>query len=143
MNGDPQNNTIPLLKSSGTIITDNKEKVTLFRDHLENIHTCPNDPNFDDTWKDLVDKEITNHKTSQTNATNPIAEHHHLTEPVTIHEIQLHLKKMKNTAPGEDTVDTVLLKQAAITCLQHLAQLFTTCLTTGHFPSPWKLHSSQ
>ncbi|KAM8740389.1 uncharacterized protein AB9X84_020255 [Acanthopagrus schlegelii] len=139
INGDPQTNTTPSLKSFGTIITDNKEKATLFRNHLENIHSCPNDTHFDNTWKDLVDKEITKHKSSQTNRVDPPTEHHLLTRPVTTKEIQLHLKKMKNKAPGEDTIHTILIKQAPVTYLQHLGQLYTTCLTTGHFPSPWKI----
>ena len=100
INGDPQNNTIPPLKSSGTVITDNHEKATLFRNHLENIHSCPNDPQFDSEWKDLVDKEITKHKTSQTNRTDPTTEHHPLTKPVTIKEIQQHLNMMKDKAPS-------------------------------------------
>ena len=139
LNGDSENNNTPPIKSSGTIISDNKEKATLFRNHLENIHSCPNDPHFDNTWKDLVDKEMTKHNTKETNTANPITEHHPLTKPVTIQEIQLHLKKMKNKAPGEDNVDTILIKQAPTAYLQHLGQLFSTCIITGHFPSPWKI----
>lgn len=72
LNGDHQNNIIPMLKSSGTIITDNREKGTLFHNHLENIQSCLNDPHFNNTWKGLVVKEITKHKISQTNLTNYI-----------------------------------------------------------------------
>ena len=79
------------------------------------------------------------HNTKKTNTVNPTADHHLLTKTVTIQEIQLHLKKKKNKAPGEDNVDTILIKQAAATYLQHLGQLFSTCLITGHFPSPWKV----
>lgn len=131
INGDPQTNTTPPLKSFGTIITDNKEKATLFRNHLENTHSCPNDTHFDNTWKDLVDKEITKHKSSQTNRIDPPTEHHLLTRPVTTKEIQLHL--MKNKALGEDTI-------TIFRTLDSSTPLASPPATSLH---PGRLHSSQ
>ncbi|KAG7473121.1 hypothetical protein JOB18_002640 [Solea senegalensis] len=136
LNGDPQTNNTPPLKSSGIIINNNAEKAILFRNYLENIHSCPTDLHFDNEWKNLVDKEIAKHDTNTANFTT---EHQLLTKPVIIQEIQLHLKKMKNKASGEDNVDTTLIKQAPATYFQHLGQLFSTCPSTGHFPSPWKV----
>lgn len=69
---------------------------------------------------------------------NDITEHHPLTKPVTTQEIKLHLEKMKYKASGEDTINTILIKQAAFTYLWHLGLLVTSCITTGHFPLPWK-----
>ncbi len=138
LNGDKENHNTPPLKYANTIVSDNKDKATLFCNHLETIHTCPNHPNFDNTWKNIVDKEISEYNTQLTHTEHPITESHPLTNPVTTSEIQSHLKKMKNKAPGKDNIHTILIKQAPVTYLQHLGQLFTTCLTTGHFPSPWK-----
>lgn len=75
--------------------------------------------------ENLVDKEeIAEHITKETNS-NLNTENQPLIKPITIQEMQLHLKKMKNKAPGEDNVDTILKTS--------LGQLCSTCLTTGHF----------
>lgn len=45
---------------------------------------------------------------------------------------------MKNKAPGEDNVDSTLIKQAPDEYLHLLSNLFPLFLTHGHFPLPWK-----
>lgn len=134
INGDKTNNIIPVLKSQGQLIEDNKTKAILFRNHLQNVHSCPNDPLFDKDWKIIVDREM--QKTVY--PSNLTAVDHPLNRSVTIEEIKSHLKKTKNKAPGEDNIDSTLIKQAPDEYLHLLSNLFTTCLMEGYFPLPWK-----
>ncbi|XP_064862156.1 probable RNA-directed DNA polymerase from transposon BS [Oncorhynchus nerka] len=134
INGDKSNNIIPVLKSQNQLIEDNKTKATLFRNHLQNVHSCPDDPLFDKDWKTIVDREM--QKTVYTS--NPTPVDHPLTRSASIEEIKTHLKKTKNKAPGEDNIDSTLIKQAPDEYLHLLSNLFTACLTEGYFPLPWK-----
>ena len=93
INGDKTNNIIPVLKSQNQLIEDNETKATLFRNHLQNVHSCPGDPLFDKDWKTIVDREM--QKTVYTS--NPTPVDHPLTRSVTIEEIKTHLKKTKKT----------------------------------------------
>jgi len=44
----------------------------------------------------------------------------------------------KNTAPGPDNIRFSIWKKTPVLVYGHLANLFTLCLRTGIFPSPWK-----
>lgn len=44
----------------------------------------------------------------------------------------------KNTAPGSDNIRFSIWKKTPVLVYGHLANLFTLCLRTGIFPSPWK-----
>uniref|UniRef100_A0A8C8I148 Reverse transcriptase domain-containing protein n=1 Tax=Oncorhynchus tshawytscha TaxID=74940 RepID=A0A8C8I148_ONCTS len=69
---------------------------------------------------------------------NPTPVDHPLARSVSIEEIKTHLKKTKNKAPGEDNIDSTLIKQAPDEYLHLLSNLFTACHMEGYFPLPWK-----
>lgn len=115
-----------MLKSQNQLIEDNKTKETLFRNYLQNVHSCLDDPLFDKDWKNIVDREI--QKTVYTS--NPTPVDHPLTRSVTIEEIKTHLKKLKTKHLGKTTLTAHLSNK-------HLINTCTFFLTSSPHVS-WK-----
>ncbi|KAL7403374.1 hypothetical protein ABVT39_028188 [Epinephelus coioides] len=136
INEKKNNSKVSVLRNNDKIIEEEKEKANVFKEHLKNVHSCPEDPLFDPEWKEIVERQVSlpTHLpiTTNTDTNNP------LIKAVTITKLQEHLKKLKVKAPGEDGVDNRLIKESATEYLAQLADLFTICLHTGYFPKPWK-----
>jgi hypothetical protein len=59
-----------------------------------------------------------------------------LTQEITLDEIRLHIRQLKNTkAPGPDKIKPILLKQLPKPACQ---ALLNNCLNTSYFPKSWK-----
>lgn len=108
---------------------EDREKANVLEDHLKNIHSCPGGPLFDPEWKTIIDRQV---------FIPTLDTSHPLITPVTVTELQEHIKKLKIKAPGEDTIDNRLIKEASPEFHYQLCDLCTLCLHTAHFPKPWK-----
>ena len=59
---------------------------------------------------------------------------------ITAIEITTTLQKCRNmSAPGEDQISYLILKNLDREQLSHVALIYNSCLRTGYFPMAWKL----
>ena len=60
-------------------------------------------------------------------------------QPVRVKEVQRDITSLKRrSAPGEDGVTTVMIRHLPTASIKHLTHLFSSTLSLGHFPQPWK-----
>ena len=135
LNGKKRSSKITALKHNGLIVEEDMDKANVFKEHLEDVHSSPEDPLFDPEWKTIVERQVNLPTHIVPDTTQP---NHPLTQPPTLIELQQHIKKLKVKAPGEDTIDNRLIKEAPPEYLALLADLYTCCLNTGYFPKAWK-----
>jgi hypothetical protein len=64
---------------------------------------------------------------------------HHLLNPITVQDINLALKDMKDRAPGESGIKRKVLQNLPDNMKQCLAAVFTAALSAGYFPDAFKL----
>jgi hypothetical protein len=57
---------------------------------------------------------------------------------VSEYDIDLALKKSKNTSPGHDNIYYILIKQLPSAAKQLLAQIYQQCMELAYFPRTWK-----
>lgn len=106
---------------------EDREKANVFKDHLQNVHSCPDDPSFDPEWKSIMDRQVC--IPTQLFINPSLDTNDPLITPVTTKEMQSHIKKLKIKAPGEGTIDNKLIKEAS-------PEFLTLCLHVRHFPKP-------
>ena len=59
---------------------------------------------------------------------------------ITVTETNKTLQKCRNrSAPGEDQISYLILKNLDREQLSHVALIYNSCLRTGYFPNAWKL----
>ncbi len=139
--GKNKRQTIPNLVTPTGISKTNKEKADTFAAHLNNIFQEPNDPSFDDKFKKVVEKAVENDKhvfetvfpvkMSAISKRPPI-------KLLKFSEVQLKIKKLKNTSPGQDTITNGMLKNGTEKLVMCLTKLFNISLCTGYLPASWK-----
>ena len=142
------NNTKPtptLKKPDGSKTSNNQEVAHLFAEHLGRVHNIHEGPIFDDNHKQMVDKTILDNNNlftpNFTIAPNEIISdhpHHPLSQPITPDKLRKTLSKTKNSAPGEDKIGYITLKNLPDCAITLLADLFNHLINVGHFPTPWK-----
>lgn len=137
MNGNCQNRTtIPRCQDKNI---KKSRKAETFKEYLQNIHLCPEGPLFDNTWKNIVDRQVNGltQDSKQNNADKEYAQ----TKTVTITEMTKHkiiMTMTKIKASGEDDISNKLIKEAQEEYIRILGTFDTTCLQKGYFPKLWK-----
>ena len=114
-----------------------------FANHLEKAHKTHEGPEFCQTTKIAIDKEITTNPQLFMPCFPPLKEEqgddHFLAEAIHDDDVIAALKKTKaKTAPGIDEIPPIALKKSTPKLISILSQLFTICLLSGYFPRPWK-----
>ncbi|KAL7370583.1 hypothetical protein ABVT39_004871 [Epinephelus coioides] len=57
INGKENNSKVSVLRNNDKIIEEKNEKANVFKEHLKNVHSCPEDPLFDPEWKEIVERQ--------------------------------------------------------------------------------------
>ncbi|XP_076324330.1 uncharacterized protein LOC143232599 [Tachypleus tridentatus] len=141
-NTQPTNN-YPDIIYNNTSATSDPDKAKLFAQYFTNTFVTPNIASFDQPHY---------LRTTQTVKSNPTLfsphfpitlksdnhPHSYYTRPITITEIKLILKKIKNKAPGPDCISNQVLKNLSDTNLKHLVSVFNLSLLSGYYPNIWK-----
>ena len=110
--------------SNGDIITSDKDKAELLAQYYES------------NSKTFSHKTIENLETKIKTASNvPL---NSFDSPITFHELLLALKNVKNTAPGNDDIPYVLIKNLPNDALNDLLYTYNTAFFSGNFPAAWK-----
>ena len=141
--GKVSDKNIKLDDGQGTKAEGDEEVANTFGKHLEKSHRTHEGPEYCQTTKDNIDKEVEENPAIFTPCFPPSKEEqgddHFLTEPILPDDISAALRKTKGkTSPGADEIPTAALKHATPQLLAIIAQLFTLCLFTGYFPGAWK-----
>ena len=110
---------------------------------LGKIHQTYYDPNHDlNTETDARDFLNTHKEVFQPleQAKLETADDHSMLREITVIEIIKTLQKCRNrSAPGEDQISYLILKNLDREQLSHVALIYNSCLRTGYFPNAWKL----
>ncbi|MCP3661298.1 MAG: RNA-directed DNA polymerase [Gammaproteobacteria bacterium] len=129
---------IPTLHANGVTAHTLPEKALLFQNTLQTAHQpAAGMPQFTQRVDARINASPNLYKPLDT-APPPNLNNTALTAEITPEEIKLALKHSKNTAPGHDNIQAILLKHAPYAFLRIMAILYTASLHTGYIPSAWK-----
>ena len=125
-------------ETDGIIKTKDIDLAQIHANRLEKTHSDPEDPIFDQEWKEHVESEVNEriNEIRPNTTPDPYVLHE---EPVTVEEIISNLKHTKNNAPGMDQVTNKVLKMGNDGLLIQLSILFTLILSLGYYPDQWKI----
>ena len=91
----------PLLKTDGSKTESDSEKANVFAAHLEQIFQFPNDPFFDNEWKEQVEEEVRNIEFSLDSCEGDMTEN--LNQEITPDILRAKIAQTKKiSSPGED-----------------------------------------
>ena len=123
----------PLVTSAGSFTTNNREKCDEFAHYLRSVHSVPENPLFDQVFKDKVDDSILKPETIPPAAgTNPIPK-------IGVKKFEELLNETKpGSSPGEDQISYDILKLCSSSTKQVMCNLFNQCLEKNVFPPAWK-----
>ena len=120
----------PLVTPAGRLTEDNMERCQEFARYLESVHQTPNNPIFDQEFKQEIDNSISEEVRSI--KTNYIP-------PMSVSRLQDLLAETKvKSAPGEDGVTYELMKRCATHSKKVFCNLLNKCLEKNIFPDAWK-----
>lgn len=127
-----------LYNENGEIKLDNSDIAEIHATRLEKTHSDPNDPSFNQAWREAVDREVGTRREELSPTAEPDEEV--FDNPVTPGELIPLLRKMKNkSAPGRDKITNKMMKMAGPKFVNHVCFLFTILLSLGYFPKCWKV----
>ena len=131
-----------LVMEDGNIAVTNKLKADTFAKSLGKIHQTYYDPNHDLNTETEARDFLNTHKEVYLpleQAKQETEDDHYMLREITVIEITKTLKKCKNrSAPGEDQISYLILKNLDRDQLSHIALIYNSCLKTGYFPMAWK-----
>ena len=127
---------------NGNIATTNKLKAETFAASLGKIHQIIYDPNHDlhieTEAKNFLNENKVVYQPLEKNRQETEDDHPMLRE-ISVPEISKTLQKCKNrSAPGEDQISYLILKNLDREQLSYIALIYNSCLRTGYFPLVWK-----
>lgn len=131
-----QRKPIHLTTNNGTISSDNQEVANLFANHLNLIHTTPQNELFNDGFYTK-----THHTTRRFFTVPPpisLNDQDPLLHPATNEEISTIIKNGRNSAPGEDSISRTILKKVPDNTINTIRHIVNKCLSHAYFPAPWK-----
>ena len=131
-----------LVMEDGNIATTNKLKADTFAESLGKIHQTHYDPNHDFNTETEARNFLNTHKEvflSLEQAKQETEDEHFMLRDINVIEITKTLQKCRNrSAPGEDQISYLILKNLDREQLSHVALIYNSCLRTGYFPNAWK-----
>ncbi|CAF0990615.1 unnamed protein product [Brachionus calyciflorus] len=131
-NRKPKNKSIPNLFYNQKSYVNEEEKVNLFGSILEEVFKNGDEPNFDNEFKQKIEKKVDNRKFN-----------FKLDKPLTIKELDVELKNLnKNASAGHDKIHNLMLLNSSSDFKQILLKLFNTSLSKSTLPKSWKIAST-
>ena len=131
-----------LVMEDGNIATTNKLKADTFAESLGKIHQTHYDPNHDLNTETEARNFLHTHKEvfqPLEQAKQETEDEHSMLREINVVEITKTLQKCRNrSAPGEDQISYLILKNLDREQLSHVALIYNSCLRTGYFPNAWK-----
>ena len=131
-----------LVMEDGNIATTNKLKADTFAESLGKIHQTHYDPNYDFNTETEARNFLNTHKEvfqPLEQAKQETEDEHSMLREINVIEITKTLQKCRNrSAPGEDQISYLILKNLDREQLSHVALIYNSCLRTGYFPNAWK-----
>ena len=131
-----------LVMEDGNIAVTNKLKADTFAKSLGKIHQTYYDPNHDLNTETEARDFLNTHKEVYLpleQAKQETEDDHYMLREINVIEITKTLKNCKNrSAPGEDQISYLILKNLDRDQLSHIALIYNSCLKTGYFPMAWK-----
>jgi len=127
--------------SNGEKLTENKDIADAFANHLKNVHRINQSPDFDENHFNNISTFIkqNNHLFKpKFNITEEEGDDNFLIAPHTPTSLLNILNKTRNSAPGEDKIPYLILKNLPNEALTYIASLYHNLLHCGYFPSLWK-----
>ena len=131
-----------LVMENGNIAATNKLKADTFAESLGKIHQTYYDPNHDLNTETEARNFLSAHKVvfkPLEQAKQETEDKHYMLREINVLEITKTLQKCRNrSAPGEDQISYLILKNLDIENLSNIALIYNSCLKTGYFPNAWK-----
>ena len=134
INCNRKGNTLGPIINNGVTIYKNEEMVDIFRTEMSNIF-CKREEKYDDDSNPHFDHCIESLRKNRTFYSRKNKDF--LVKTDELDKVITSLKN--NKAPGHDNISNEILKNCKPVLLIPLTKLFNLCLTTGIFPSTWKL----
>ena len=126
----------------GNTATTNKLKAETFASSLGKIHQINYDPNHDlHTETEAINFLNTNKVVFQPleQDRQETEDDHSMLRKINVPEITKTLQKCQNrSAPGEDQISYLILKNLDREQLSNIALIYNSCLKTGYFQMAWK-----
>ena len=131
-----------LVMENGNIAATNKLKADTFAESLGKIHQTHYDPNHDLNTETEARNFLSAHKVvfkPLEQAMQETEDKHYMLREINVLEITKTLQKCRNrSAPGEDQISYLILKNLDRENLSNIALIYNSCLKTGYFPNAWK-----
>ena len=131
-----------LVMENGNIAATNKLKADTFAESLGKIHQTYYDPNHDRNTETEARNFLSAHKVvfkPLEQAKQETEDEHYMLREINVLEITKTLQKCRNrSAPGEDQISYLILKNLDRENLSNIALIYNSCLKTGYFPNAWK-----
>ena len=131
-----------LVMENGNIAATNKLKADTFAESLGKIHQTYYDPNNDLNTETEARNFLSAHKVvfkPLEQAKQETEDKHYMLREINVFEITKTLQKCRNrSAPGEDQISYLILKNLDRENLSNIALIYNSCLKTGYFPNAWK-----
>ena len=131
-----------LVMENGNIAATNKLKADTFAESLGKIHQTHYDPNHDPNTETEARNFLSAHKVvfkPLEQAKQETEDKHYMLREINVLEITKTLQKCRNrSAPGEDQISYLILKNLDRENLSNIALIYNSCLKTGYFPNAWK-----
>ena len=131
-----------LVMENGNIAATNKLKADTFAESLGKIHQTYYDPNHDLNTETEARNFLNAHKVvfkPLEQAKQETEDKHYMLREINVLEITKTLQNCRNrSAPGEDQISYLILKNLDRKNLSNIALIYNSCLKTGYFPNAWK-----
>ena len=129
--GKKKKATIPTLKVDKTIYESDESKAQLFSSILHKTFSMENGSEFDDKFKEKVDKNIKNFDFKNHGSTN--------VDIFDIRDLNLVIKDLKkNAACGEDNIHNLMLKNSTQDFRKQILVLINETVKQSKIPQSWK-----
>ena len=145
-NSEPKSLTTRAIKDEwGNSAKTAQEKAYLFANRLAKVHQVPEFHGFNEGWKASVESYLQNNKKSF--ESRPLEKYlesedqddSELLQKISLQELKENLAKCKNkSAVGLDGISYTVLKRLPDSYLSQIADILSTCMQLGYFPSAWK-----
>ena len=120
---------------NGTFLTSLQDQANLFAETLQEIHSIPRNPNFNQNFFEKISQEVQDFRET----IFPPHPDNDLTNATSTDEVLALIKRLKNSkAPGPDEIKPILLKNLPEPALQALTTILNNCLSSSYFPKAWK-----
>jgi len=118
------------------------ETADVFASCLEMVHLTHEGTEFCSSTRRMVESAVTERAllySPQYALSKEKGDDSDLIAIINVEEVERTLSKCRSrTSPGEDGIGYNLLKKCPLSLFRILARIYSTCLTVGYFPKPWK-----